>query len=51
MWEVRVLWCYWGGEEDFYLGEIFPFVGEFNVVVCEGGFDRVYFNMCGCYSL
>ena len=40
-----------GGGRIFTLGGLFPFVGEFNIVVCEGGFDSVYFNMCGCYSL
>ena len=39
-----------GGGRVFMCGGVFPFVREFNVVVCMSGFDMVCFNVCGCYS-
>ena len=29
------------------MGGVFPFVGEFNVIVCMGGLYVVCFYMCG----
>ena len=32
------------------MGGVFPFVGEFDIVVCMGGLYMVCFYMCVSYS-